>query len=100
MVTEGGANFSVMAHVVENFAKRYPKAAKGSPHPELVVEINRDGAKSGSADRRRRVDGKPRLRFGLLSGESSFIDPRAPDACGHLQCEEVRRRHAVDARAE
>jgi hypothetical protein len=45
---------------------------------------------------RRRVDAsKVRLRFGLLSGESSFIDRVHGDARGHLQGEAVRFRHAV-----
>ncbi len=36
-----------------------------------MVEIDRDGAKSGSADRRRRIEeSKVRLRFGLLKGEA------------------------------
>ncbi len=38
-----------------------------------MVEIDRDGAKSWSLDRCG-VDGKLRLRFGHLKGDSSFVD--------------------------
>jgi len=48
-----------------------PRPRKSRPIPESVVEIDRDGAKSGSADRRRRIEqSKVRLRFGLLKGEA------------------------------
>jgi hypothetical protein len=59
-----------------------PNAAKRIvSFPESVVEIDRDGAKSGNLDRRRRGDAsKVRLRFGLLSGESSFIGRAHRDA--------------------
>src|SRR5258705_12218272 len=79
MVTEGGANFSVMAHVVENWHqsrasfRRSQSNERDRPIPESVVEIDSDGAKSGSAYRRRRVEASNvRLRFGLLSGENFF----------------------------
>jgi hypothetical protein len=55
-----------------------PRPRKSRPIPESVVEIDRDGAKSGSADRRRRIEeSKVRLRFGLLKGEArSLLSPR------------------------
>jgi hypothetical protein len=56
--------------------------AKTRPIPESVVEIDRDGAKSGACQRRRVDASKVRLRFGLLSGESSFIDRAHRDTCG------------------
>ena len=56
-----------------------PRPRKSRPIPESVVKVDRDGAKSGSADRRRRVEAsKVRLRFGLLSGEPVSIPRQLP----------------------
>jgi hypothetical protein len=54
---------------------------KNRPIPESVVEIDRDGAKVGSAPPRRRKQNA--FRFGLLNGERSFIDGMHRDTCGN-----------------
>jgi hypothetical protein len=85
MVTECGANFSVMAHIVENWQQscasflRSQSHERDRPIPESVVEIDSNGAKSGSAYRRRRVEASNvRLRFGLLSSDSVSIPRKFP----------------------